>query len=120
MAEMRWDALAKVEAKAKEWIMKTLLPEMQCFDHLTLLAAITNSNVENDQVAAYLWNAFGLFFRRGVYGDNDIFPPARKALGCEQLKYSMWDALEDAFEKKGMVRNRSVVGLDGVTESVAL
>ena len=86
------------------------------FDHSTLVAALINAGIPAERHAGYIWNAFGLFFRRGVYACADMFPPAENELGCkDQLEYSMWDALEAGFG-----RNRSVVGLDGVTEAVAL
>ena len=49
-------------------------------------------------VAGYVWNAFGLFFRRGVW-ENSQFPPAEQSLErSSDLEYTMWEAFVAQYE----------------------
>lgn len=59
--------------------------------------------INKDRCAGYMWNAIGLFFRRGVY-DNVYFPPGEKSLANSRvLGYTMWDALQEKFRGTGGV-----------------
>ena len=119
-------AVEMVVSKAREWIGQRLLPEMAAFDYTTLATSSANlpdkrffhedSKKEKDGVKVlgkkvtveigedsregYLWNAFGLFFRRGVvYGT--AFPPATVSMGYhDELSFSVWHAFEAAYAKK--------------------
>lgn len=103
LACLRKNALAKVEARAKDWIRDCLLPEMLAFDYTTMVNAMRNTEVPKDQYGGYLWNAIGMFFRRGICAYNGVFPPAETALLNERCEYTMWDALEEEFEREEMI-----------------
>ena len=94
LGKMRDNARDEVVRKAREWLRKDLLVEMQNFDYTTLVTAFKNAKqVEKKKsvIAGYIWNAFGLFFTRGVVGRSE-FPPAAKSLSmAEELDSTMWD-----------------------------
>ena len=127
LKKIKGRALHKVINKARKWIKGKLLPEMRAFDYTTLVPALIandesepmmktrrasglkknaarqpgkNGGKAIDKVLCpgYIWNATGLFFRRGVY-DSAFYPPATKCMteSEKNLDYTMWDALEEEF-----------------------
>lgn len=102
---LRLRALESVVGKATTWIREVLLPEMVSYDYTVLIAAMKETrgddHVSYNDYNGYVWNAVGMFFRRGLY-DNFEFAPAKRSMSNhkETLCYSVWDALGGLFEEK--------------------
>mmetsp|Transcript_1103 Transcript_1103/g.2182 ORF Transcript_1103/g.2182 Transcript_1103/m.2182 type:complete len:278 (+) Transcript_1103:1674-2507(+) len=98
LLDKRNQAIKVLLDKAGRWL-KCLLREIQLFDLTTLVTAFGNEKgIAPTEIAGYLWNAFGLFFQRGLLDSECMdskcdFPPAAISLSMKQeLSYSMWDA----------------------------
>ena len=103
LRKVRNEARRQVVSMARDWLRDSLLPELATFDYSTLVTAFANTK-RGDKVAwqhypGYIWNAFGLFFRRGVVHSLD-FPPAYECMRHDNLKFSMWEAFVTEYEEQ--------------------
>jgi len=68
---------------------------MASFDYRMLVESVRCKHRDG-----YLWNGFGLFFRRGII-DEVEFPPAQKSLALrKELEYSVWDAFHEKYTQE--------------------
>ena len=73
------ELMIEKERKKREWKKK----------------ALPVKNIDRVLCVGYIWNAMGLFFRRGVFDDVN-FPPAKRSMSdSRSLDYTVWDALEE-------------------------
>mmetsp|Transcript_9089 Transcript_9089/g.21625 ORF Transcript_9089/g.21625 Transcript_9089/m.21625 type:complete len:279 (-) Transcript_9089:109-945(-) len=106
LREMRDNARDVIIGKARKWLREELLGEMQHFDYTTMVTAFKNrKKVEEDfqreeaAIAGYIWNAFGLFFIRGVVRRSS-FPPAAGSMGMvATLDSTMWDEFAKMWQR---------------------